>query len=56
MYSSQGPLVRSSRNIEAEAEECEERRCDLVTSAHTAYRVLSMARDMANMFTENNIV
>ena len=46
--------MRSSRNIESE--ECEESRCDLVTSAHTAYRVLSMARDMANMFTENNIV
>ena len=53
MYSSPGSLVRSSRNIEAE--ECEERRCDLVTSAHTAYRALSMARDMASMFTENNI-
>ena len=54
MYSNEGPLLRSSRN--SETEECEESQCDLVTSAHTAYKVFSMARDMANMFTENNIV
>ena len=54
MYNNEGPLLRSSRN--SETEECEESQCDLVTSAHTAYKVFSMARDMANMFTENNIV
>ena len=54
MYSKEEPLLRSSRD--SEVRECEESQCDLVTSAHTAYRVFSMAREVANMLTGDNIV
>jgi len=55
-YHQDFPVYRHRRSSDVDMKECETSKCDLATMGLNAYQTFNTIKNMANIFTQNNIV
>ena len=55
-YHQDFPVYRHRRSSDVDMRECESSKCDLATMGLNAYQTFNTIKNMANIFTQNNIV